>query len=528
MPILVVATIKLSQNTMSFSQTIGVIDRDQTVGYRFNESFSYLTPLDLEVEWDYNASANVFLNLTAGWINFTTDTLLGGEGMYFRHEFNTISALHNDLLVATCDVLVINASLTAFAATSLGMMIGEDVLLAVGVNFMYGNITAVNGSASEVIQSVENNSLYHLETTVFLENQTYEVRVNGTPSGIFDFALNITTLNAYQSYVYPSGDPFASINLLLDNVNVTVDATVDLDLSANLSAYFADDAEVIYYTSEEDAHDDLATRKIGGIVVIPDGFETNITQDFPVVLNVTTDGTNRHDSPEIIEKINAGIVKFREEHEYVLDFIVTEIESDFTDSIAAGPVWMGLLIPPVIGIAFVASSMITTCECIVDDIPLRRLLLSPMKKSEVIVAKFCAYLFFSVSQTTLFMSIWLVALPALGWQQGFVGSILDCFLITLLMSVVGIGFGFTISAIAKTKAQANQGFVTVYVILLVIWMLRITDIDPFSLGEIAYIGVIFKGQPLTELLDSVLLLLLYGGVTVGLSFVIFSIKKSLV
>jgi hypothetical protein len=527
MTIIVISIIKFTQHNVSFGTTIGIIDLDNSTGYRYNDSFSYVTLAQFQEEWQYNSSVNTYLNLTKGQVVFNTSTALENEMMYFRKEFNRISDLHNALLISKSDVWIINASLSAFTV-NLGYQFGSEIITACSVGFNYGNITAANGTSLQTLQSVANNTLYQIEMNISLENQTYSVKINESVYGTFDFSVNISSFNIYQNNLYPSSSLFDSINIILDNVNITVDSTPTLDLSYNLTQYIAEESDVIYFSSEEDAMDALLYREIVVYLIINESFETNITQDLPFVFDLITDGTNINDVPEAIEQINVAIIEFREEHEYLLDFIVVDTDPQFTGGVIAGDVWMALLIPPTLGIAFIGSSMLVTSISIVDDKPLPRLLLSPLRKSEVIIGKFIAYSILSLLQSTIFFIVWLLVLPLFGWTQIIMGSIFDSFCIITSISITGIGFGFMVSAISRTKYQAILGFLAIFIVFIAVWLLRLSEIDPLSLGEVALVNSIFKGLPLSASMDQILTLLGFSLLTILLGFLIYRQKKYIV
>lgn len=528
MPIMVITTMKLAQYNVSSPTIIAIIDQDSSSGYQLNDSFDYATIGALQSNWDYNESSNVYLNITDTKINFTSSTLLAGESMYFQRDFNNISSLHNEILIGSCDTYIINGTLTAFTASSFGMMIGSDFLTTCAVSFSYGNITAINGSSSTVLMSVDNDSLYQIEMNVFLKNYTYQVTVNGSDEGTFSFALNLSTINAYQSYIYPSASMTNSVNVLLDNLSITVNATPTIDLSATLVDYMRNESTMVHYTSVSDAQNDLKLRIIHGYVVIHDGFETNLTQDLPVEIDVVIDSTNRHKPTEVLDNVNVAIGNFRTDHDFVLDAVITDVISEFSNTIPVGPLWMGLLIPSLISIAFFGSAMITTAPSIVDDVPLQRLLLAPLKRNEVVIAKFLSYIIFSVLQILSFLVIWLVLFPLIGLEQVVMGSIIDCFIVMFVVSILGISLGFAVSSISKTKLQANQGFLTVFVFILTLWMMQVTPYDPMTQGEIALIGIMYKGLTFPQILPQVLMLLLYAIIALIVTFIIFSRKKTLV
>ncbi|MCK5303406.1 MAG: hypothetical protein KAJ96_09715, partial [Candidatus Thorarchaeota archaeon] len=65
------------------------------------------------------------------------------------------------------------------------------------------------------------------------------------------------------------------------------------DLSGNFTGYMEELVdELIVYTEEADAYQDMYDKVIMGYVVIPDGFERNLTLNEPTYVTVHVDATN--------------------------------------------------------------------------------------------------------------------------------------------------------------------------------------------------------------------------------------------
>lgn len=527
MVILVIGIIKFAQNFMVFQTSIGIINNDTSSGYQFTDPFNYTSINDLKHSWEYNESNNVYLNLTDGRIIFHASTLLQQEQMYFRHQFNTITSYHNEILKESFDLFITNATLSG-CSLILGTQLGNEIISICGIIFNYGTLNIINGSHIESLQAIKNNSLYQIQLTVFLKNQTYLVQINNTSGYSYNFAINLSSLNSIQATIYPAATLFNSVNITLDNIAIIVDSTPGLNLAENLSTYLEEQTNVIYYNSTEDAKNALLTWKIGAYIIIPQGFETNITQDLPVSLNTTIDGTNTRVISDVIDAINKGVINFRKDNKFLLDFIVPDITYKFTEQNPTGPSWMALLIPPILAIAFIGSTMITTCLSFVADQPLFRLLLSPLKKSEVLIAKFLSYFIYAIIQLLIFFLVWLVGLPLLGLKEIMVGSVIDCFFTLLVFSITGIGLGFMVSCLSRTKEQAIEGFIIIFLVFITVWLMRLTEFDPIRLGEIAVINIMFKGLPLLSSWYQLSLLLFYAFGSIVIAYIVFRTQKKLV
>ncbi|MHA1964496.1 MAG: ABC transporter permease, partial [Candidatus Thorarchaeota archaeon] len=78
------------------------------------------------------------------------------------------------------------------------------------------------------------------------------------------------------------------------------------DLSENLTAFYETMANVTIYNSTADAYRALYEQLIDAYIVIPDGFEANLTDNFPTYIEVHYDGNDLLGSASIQGVIQAG------------------------------------------------------------------------------------------------------------------------------------------------------------------------------------------------------------------------------
>jgi hypothetical protein len=114
------------------------------------------------------------------------------------------------------------------------------------------------------------------------------------------------------------------------------------------------------------------------------------------------------------------------------------------------------------------------------------------------------------------------------WNQIFFGYFFYCFITMMVLSIVGMAFGFFISTISGTKLQATQMFMAIFVTLLALWLIRLTELSPIRQGELAIVGIVLKGLSLSDISPYLLTLLEYAGILMFLSFIIFLRKKTVV
>ncbi|NWF95147.1 MAG: ABC transporter permease, partial [Candidatus Thorarchaeota archaeon] len=188
------------------------------------------------------------------------------------------------------------------------------------------------------------------------------------------------------------------------------------DLSENFTAYLRQMVkELIEYDAEEDAYQDLYRERIKGYVVIPDGFEANLTINAPTYIDVHVDSTKLLDQSTVMGAVQAAAIYFRVSKMWIRSEIFPSIQIEFTPE--------GGYIESVFGsfIVIISSYLgiaMTSAQSIVGDTPLRRMLLTPTNRLEVIVAKVLAYVVIGFFQSLLLVTLWVVAF-GLNLNTGF-------------------------------------------------------------------------------------------------------------
>ncbi len=178
----------------------------------------------------------------------------------------------------------------------------------------------------------------------------------------------------------------------------------------------------------------------------------------------------------------------------------------------------------VFGIAFVLSILV-----IVQEKPIARLLLTPVKRSEILISKYIAYVLVLLLQVTLLI------ISSLSMGLYLTGTIIDLFIALFIIGFSGLALGVFISSQSKTKTQANQLFLAFYLIIILLsgifipienmpsYLQFFAYILPLSHGDPLIRGIITKGQSILGLhffwLCSISLILLI------VSFLIFKRRK---
>jgi ABC-2 type transport system permease protein len=297
------------------------------------------------------------------------------------------------------------------------------------------------------------------------------------------------------------------------------------DLSENFTAFLeAIVGELVFYDNEEDAFNDLYSMRIDGFAIIPDGFEANLTINEPTYIEVHVDATDLLGQSSVMGTVQASIIVFRASKLWIRSEVFPSMVIEFTPE-------GGYLITTFGGFIVVFSSYLgiamTSAQSIVGDIPLRRMLLTPTNRLEVIVAKVLGYVIIGFFQSLLLISLWVLAFD-LSLNTGFESLII----IMSLTSMTGSAAGILISAVSGTRLQANQIFLFVMFATIILSGFFIdvgvlNDILPMNLGMNLLIATAFKGLSLLDVWGSILTLLAFSVIAILSASFIFSKKPTL-
>ena len=308
----------------------------------------------------------------------------------------------------------------------------------------------------------------------------------------------------------------------LDSTSLYYDGVTDL--SENLTAFYETMANVTMYITTADAYRALYEQEIQAYIVIPDGFEYNLTENYPTYIEVHYDGNDLLGSASIQGIIQAGTILFRVSKLWIRSEIFPGVVIEFTpeggylESVFGGFI---VIFSSYLGIAM------TSAQSIVGDEPLRRMLLTPTNRLEVIVAKVLGYVIIGFFQSLLLVTLWVLAFD-LNLNTSFFALVI----IMSLSSLTGSATGILISAVSNTRLQANQMFLFVLFGTLILsgFFLDVGILDrilPMNQGLNLLIDTAFKGLSLLEVLDRILTLAGFSVLAILAATFIFSRKPTL-
>ncbi|MFW9847478.1 MAG: ABC transporter permease [Candidatus Thorarchaeota archaeon] len=297
------------------------------------------------------------------------------------------------------------------------------------------------------------------------------------------------------------------------------------DLSENFTAFLeliVD--EVVFYNDSETAFDALYNQEIDGFVVIPDGFEENLTLNEPTYIEMHVDSTDLIGQSIVQGVVQGSVIAFRASKLWIISEVFPNMVTEFVPEGAD-------LLSSFGGFIIVFSSYLgiamTSAQSIVGDIPLRRMLLTPTNRLEVIVAKVIGYVIIGFFQSLLLISLWIIVFD-LNLNTGFEALVI----IMSLTSLTGSTTGILISSVAGTRLQANQMFLFVMFASVILSGFFIdvgilNEILPMNLGLKVLIATAFKGLNLLDMWPAIMTLFGFTVFAILAAAFIFSKKPTL-
>ena len=297
------------------------------------------------------------------------------------------------------------------------------------------------------------------------------------------------------------------------------------DLSENLTAYFEMIVdEVILYNSTADAYRALYEKEITAYIVIPDGFEANLTINEPTYIEVHYDGNDLLGSASVSGVVQGATILFRVGKLWIRSEVFPGTVIEFTPE--------GGYLESVFGAFIVVFSSylgiaMTSAQSIVGDLPLRRMLLTPTNRLEVITAKVFGYVIIGFFQSLLLVTLWVI-----GFDLSLNTSFLALVIIMCLASLTGSATGILISSVAGTRLQANQMFLFVLFATLILagFFIDVGVLDeylPMNQAMGLLIDTAFKGLSLLDVWERILKLLGFSVISMLAASYIFSKKPTL-
>jgi len=249
----------------------------------------------------------------------------------------------------------------------------------------------------------------------------------------------------------------------------------------------------------EKAREDLRDGKIEVIIEIPVEFSEFLTTGLPGIIECIPDTSNVVYIQDKLNAVEDSIEIFVDDNSLDPHFVHMEydeysVPSDYNFRFNYS---MTTLFPfMVFGITTVLTILV-----VVQEKPIPRLLLTPVKKYEILLSKFITY------TIILALQIFLILTSAILNGLYVAGSVFDLYIALFMVGFTGVTLGIFISTFSKTKTEANQLFFAAFIVIVLLsgmfvpiesmpaYLQAIAYILPLSHGEPMIKGILSKGKP---------------------------------
>jgi ABC-2 type transport system permease protein len=213
-----------------------------------------------------------------------------------------------------------------------------------------------------------------------------------------------------------------------------------------------------YYGINE-ARRQLELKQIQCVVIIPADFSELLQFRLPGLIETIPETSDLLEIQRILNGIQDGIEIFATNLNMTPQF---QIENTALYSIPEGfnPNY-NYQITQILSFIVFGVSCVLTILVVVQEKTVARLLLTPVKRFELMTAKYLAY-------STLLMAQILLIYFTTVWNGLFIlGALKDLFIAMFLVGFLGIALGMFISTVSKTSQEANQLFFAIFIIIVI-------------------------------------------------------------
>ncbi|MBD3215079.1 MAG: ABC transporter permease subunit [Candidatus Lokiarchaeota archaeon] len=307
---------------------------------------------------------------------------------------------------------------------------------------------------------------------------------SGTPT-----ALDVVVVsNDSNTFINPNNFTEQS----LDNYSKPYLDAVNKSIYLNLIEFY--NASEYPYGMEE-AREKLRWGEIKCIIVIPVDFTEFLELGLPGQLQCIPDTSDFQNLQKSLNSVYDSIKIFTRDNNLTPQFYLEGYEEfaippDFNFKFNSTAV---LILPLMIfGIANVLTILV-----IVKEKPIARLLLTPVKRAEILISKYITY-----GSVLLIQNIAMI-IASLAGGLYVKGSMIDLFGALYILGYVGMSMGLFISAISKSKTEANQLFFAFFIVIILLSGLFVPlDSMPIYLQVFAAILPLTHGDPMISAIIS--------------------------
>ncbi|MHA1723426.1 MAG: ABC transporter permease [Promethearchaeota archaeon] len=272
----------------------------------------------------------------------------------------------------------------------------------------------------------------------------------------------------------------------IDNYTIPYVNAVNKSQKLSLEQFY-NASEEIY--AMEKARDQLISNKISIIIILPMDFSEMIKWGQPAFIQCVVDSSDFQKLQEYLNAVQDSINIFVHDNKLTSQFKIVGYEQfsippnyNFQYNNA-----MTLLLPlMVFGI-----SMVLTILVVVREKPIARLLLTPLKRYEILLSKYITYSLILLTQVIIILTSSIL--------NGLyvAGSLFDLFLALYMIGFSALSMGIFVSCTSNTKTEANQLFFVFFILIVILSGIFVPiESMPVYLQVAAYMLPLSHGKPI--------------------------------
>jgi len=272
----------------------------------------------------------------------------------------------------------------------------------------------------------------------------------------------------------------------IDNYTIPYVNAVNKSQKLSLEQFYNASEEV--YAMEK-ARNQLLSNKISIIIVLPMDFSEMINWGQPAFIQCIVDSSDIQKLQEFLNAVQDSLNIFVHDNKLTSQFKIVGYEEfsippnyNFQFNNA-----MTLLLPMMI----FGISMVLTILVVVREKPIARLLLTPLKRHEILLSKYITYSLILLAQVIILLTSSLLN------GLYLVGSLFDLFLALYMIGFAALSMGIFISCTSNTKTEANQLFFAFFILIVILSGIFVPiESMPVYLQVVAYMLPLSHGKPI--------------------------------
>ncbi|MHA1338370.1 MAG: ABC transporter permease [Promethearchaeota archaeon] len=239
----------------------------------------------------------------------------------------------------------------------------------------------------------------------------------------------------------------------------------------------------------EEARRMLSRGQISIIIVLSVDFSEMLSMKMPALVESIPDSSDILYIQQNLNAVYNSVVAFTELNNLTPRFVYVENE-EFSIP-ASYNFQFNYKITLTLSFIIFGISMVLTILVVVQEKPIPRLLLTPVKRTEILFSKYITYMLILAIQVTVILAVCML--------NGLycAGNLSDLWIALYTVGFTALSLGIFISTLSNTKTEANQLFFAFFIIIVLLSGIFIPiNAMPLPLQVFAYILPLSHGDPM--------------------------------